>query len=341
MKIAQLTQTEEIEIKSRDRPEPSESEVVVEVSNVGICGSDVHWYSHGGMGNRVVTDPLILGHESAGHVVEVGQDVTGITVGEEVAIEPGVPCRQCEYCRKGQYNLCPDVEFMATPGVDGAFREYVAWPADFVHRLPHSVSTRVGALCEPISVGIQAVQRADIDVDDTVLIMGAGAIGTYTQAVAEVAGAGSIIVADVVPSKLDRAKERGAELTINSSERNVKERISDELDEEIDVAIDATGAPSAIESVLNAPRPNGTAVLVGLAPDSTIPLNTFEIIRHQIDIRGSYRFANTYSTAISLLATNRIDAMSTIDFEMSLDRIGDAFERAREPDTVKGMISTS
>lgn len=339
MKTAELIETETIEIRSRDRPEPTKSEVIVEITNVGICGSDLHWYTHGRMGDRVVNDPLILGHESAGHVVEVGEAVNDVTVGEKVAIEPGVPCRRCEYCRRGKYNLCPDVEFMATPGTDGAFRKYVAWPADFVHQLPSSVPTRIAALCEPISVGIQAVQRADIDVDDTVLIMGAGPIGTYTQDVAEISGAGNIVVADVVPSKLDRAEKRGADLTINTSETNVEEVIIDEFSQGVDVAIDATGAPPAIKSVLDAPRSNGTVVLVGLAPDNTIPVDTFEIIRRQIDIRGSYRFVNTYPTAISLLATNKIDAVRTIDFEMPLDHIGNAFERAKEPDTVKGIIS--
>ena len=169
--------------------------------------------------------------------------------------------------------------------------------------------------------------------------MGAGPIGTYTQAVAEIAGAGNIAVADIVPSKLNRAEERGAELTVNSSETNVEEAIRDEFGEEVDVAIDATGAPPAIKSALNAPRPNGTIVLVGLAPDKTIPVDTFKIIRRQVDVRGSYRFANTYSTAISLLAANKIDVTKTIDFEMPIDRIEDAFERAREPDIVKGMVS--
>ena len=341
MKAAELIETETIEVRSRDRPEPTKSEVVVEITNVGICGSDLHWYTHGRMGDRVVDDPLTLGHESAGYVVETGENVDDITVGEKVAIEPGVPCKRCEYCRRGQYNLCPNVEFMATPGTDGAFSEYVVWPADFVHQLPSSVSTRVGALCEPISVGIQAVQRADIDVDDTVLIMGAGPIGAYTQLVAEIAGAKNIAVTDIVPSKLNRAEERGAELTINSSETDVEEAIRHEFGRGVDVAIDATGAPSAIKSALNAPRPNGTVVLVGLAPDNTVPVDTFEIIRRQVDVRGSYRFTNTYPTAISLLATNKIDATETIDFEMPLDHIGDAFEQAREPDIVKGMVSIS
>lgn len=339
MKSTALVDAGTFEVESRERPQPDASEVLVDVSDVGICGSDLHWYDHGRMGDRIVEEPLVLGHESAGRVIEVGRNVDRVDVGDEVAIEPGVPCGRCEYCRSGRYNLCPDVEFMATPGTDGAFREYVAWPADFVYRLPSSISTREGALCEPISVGIQAVRRADVDVGDTVLVMGAGPIGTLTMDVARAAGAANLAVVDIVPSKLDRAAERGATLTIDAREMDVAEAVRDEFDAGVDVAIEATGAPPAIEATLDAPRPDGTVVLVGLAPDETVPVDAFEIVRRQIDVRGSYRFANTYSTAISLLAAGEVDATGVMDFEMSHDRIGDAFERAKEPDVIKGMIS--
>lgn len=339
MNAAELVEAGTFELRSRGRPQPGASDVLIDVSDVGICGSDVHWYEHGRMGDRIVEEPLVLGHESAGWVVEIGRDVDSVAVGDEVAIEPGVPCRRCEYCRGGQYNLCRNVEFMATPGTDGAFREYVAWPADFVHVLPSSVSTREGALCEPVSVGIQAVRRADVGVGDTVLVMGAGPIGILTMDVARAAGATNLVVVDIVPSKLDRAAKRGAELTIDAREVNVVETVRDEFGAGVDVAIEATGAPPAIEATLDTPQPDGTVVLIGLAPDETVPVDTFELVRRQIDVRGSYRFANTYPTAISLLAADEIDAAGTIDFEMPLDRIDNAFERATEPDVIKGLVS--
>ncbi|MDL5363387.1 NAD(P)-dependent alcohol dehydrogenase [Halalkalicoccus sp. NIPERK01] len=339
MKSVALVDAGTFEVRSGEPPEPAAAEVLVDVSDVGICGSDLHWYDHGRMGERIVEEPLVLGHESAGRVVEVGRDVERVAVGDEVAIEPGVPCGRCEYCRGGRYNLCRDVAFMATPGTDGAFREYVAWPAEFVHGLPPAVSAREGALCEPISVAIQAVRRADIDVGDTVLVMGAGPIGTLAMDVARAAGAANLAVVDVVPSKLDRAVERGAGLTIDARETNVAEAVRDEFGAGADVAIEATGAPPAIEATLDVPRPDGTVVLVGLAPDEAVPVDTFELVRRQIDVRGSYRFANTYSTAISLLAAGEVDAAGIVDFEMPLDRLGDAFERAKEPDVIKGMVS--
>lgn len=339
VRAAELLDAGAFELRTEERPTLGASEVLVEVSDVGICGSDVHWYEHGRMGDRVVDEPLVLGHESAGTVVEVGANVNGCAVGDEVTVEPGVPCGTCEYCRCGKYNLCPDVKFMATPGTDGAFREYVAWPAEYVHSLPSSVSAREGALCEPISVGIQAIQRAEVGVGDSVLVMGAGAIGMLATDVARAAGAAQLAVVDVVPSKLDRAADRGADLAIDARESNVAEAIRDEFGAGVDVAIEATGAPPAIEATLDAPQPGGTVVLVGLAPEETVPMDTFELVRRQIDVRGSYRFANTYSTAMELLAADEVDAMGMMDFEMPLDRIDDAFERARNPDVIKGMVS--
>ncbi|ADJ13861.1 NAD(P)-dependent alcohol dehydrogenase [Halalkalicoccus jeotgali] len=341
MKAAELVDAGRFELRDRERPAPGPTDVLVEVSDVGICGSDVHWYDHGRMGERSIDEPLVLGHESAGQVVAVGRDVDRVAVGDEVAIEPGVPCGHCRYCRDGRYNLCPDVEFMATPGTDGAFREYVSWPAEFVHELPPTVSTREGALCEPVSVGIQAVRRADLDVGDSVLVMGVGPIGLLTMDVARAAGAATVAVADIVPSKLDRATDRGADLAIDSRTEDVGDTLREEFDGGVDVVIEATGAPPAIEAALDAPRPGGTAVLVGLAPGETVPMDAFETVRRQIDIRGSYRFANTYPTALSLLGANEVDATGTIDVEMPLERIGDAFERAKTPDVIKGLLSVN
>lgn len=144
MEVAELIDPGEFEIRKRDRTEPGTNEVLVAVSCVGICGSDLHWYEHGQTGDQVVEDPLILGHESAGELAEVGAAVSELSVGDRAAIEPGVPCGKCQACRDGDYNLCPDVEFMAMPGTDGAFQEYVAWPAEFVHPLSEGMTMTEG-----------------------------------------------------------------------------------------------------------------------------------------------------------------------------------------------------
>lgn len=339
MRAAPLVEAGTFDLEDRARPAPGRSEVLVEVSEVGICGSDLHWYEHGRMGDRSVEEPLVLGHESAGTVVEVGTGVADLSVGDRVAIEPGVPCRECQYCREGTYNLCRSVEFMATPGTDGALREFVAWPSDFVHLLPDGVSTREGALCEPVSVGVHAVKRADVGPGDTVAVMGAGPIGLLAADAARSAGASVVAVVDIVASKLDRALDRGADVVVDSRGADVAAVVREQTDEGVDVAIEATGAPPAIASVLDVPKRDGTVVLVGLAPDAEVPVDTFDLVRRQVDVRGSYRFANTYPTAISLIAHDTVDGTGLVDFDMPLDRVSDAFERATQSDVVKGMVS--
>jgi L-iditol 2-dehydrogenase len=139
-----------------------EDEVLVRIRSCGVCGSDVHYYTHGRIGDFVVEGPMILGHECAGEVVEVGAEATGLQPGERVAIEPGWPCRKCAFCKQGKYNLCPEVEFYATPPYDGALAEYVRAPADFCYKLPDNVSTDAGAMVEPLATGLQAVKRGGV-----------------------------------------------------------------------------------------------------------------------------------------------------------------------------------
>jgi len=170
MRTAVLVEPTEFELQNRPRPSPGTDDVLVAVRDVGICGSDIHYYEHGRIGDYVVEEPLVLGHESAGEVVDTGEDVTAVEPGDRVALEPGVPCRRCAHCKRGDYHLCEAVQFMATPPHDGAFTEYVTWPADFAYRLPENVSTAEGALCEPLSVGIHACRRGDVSTGDTATV---------------------------------------------------------------------------------------------------------------------------------------------------------------------------
>ncbi|MGB9682868.1 MAG: alcohol dehydrogenase catalytic domain-containing protein, partial [bacterium] len=162
MKVAVLEKIRNVSIEEREIPKPKEDEVLVRIKSVGVCGSDIHYYNEGRIGSFVVEKPIILGHESSGEVVEVGSKVKSLKVGDRVALEPGIPCRKCNYCKTGRYNLCPDVVFMATPPVDGAFAEYVVHPEDFAFKLPDNVSYDEGALMEPLSVGIYASNRARV-----------------------------------------------------------------------------------------------------------------------------------------------------------------------------------
>jgi L-iditol 2-dehydrogenase len=339
VRAAVLTETERFEVEERDRPTPGRDEVLVRITDVGICGSDVHYYEHGRIGDYVVEGPLVLGHESAGEVVAVGEAVDAPDVGRRVTLEPGVPCRRCAHCRRGEYNLCEEVVFMATPPHDGAFAEYVTWPADFVYELPESVSTREGALCEPLSVGIHACRRGDVGTGDTVLVTGAGPIGLLVMEAARAAGATDVVVTDVVGEKLAVARERGADLAVDVTEADLAAVVDDYTDGVgADVVVEASGAASSIGSTLDGVRRGGSVVFVGLADEATVPLDVLDVIDNELDVHGSFRYANTYDTAVDLLAEGAVDVEGIVDFERPLGEIDEAFRRSMEPDVVKGMI---
>ncbi len=339
MRVAVLSDDLELGIEERSKPRPGPDEVLVRIGSVGICGSDVHYYEHGRIGDYVVDSPLVLGHESAGEVVEVGDGVTDHAVGDRVTLEPGVPCRRCEHCSRGEYNLCPDVTFMATPPDDGAFAEYVAWPADFVYTLPDSVSLQAGALMEPLSVGVHVVRRADIDVGDSVLVTGGGPIGLLAVQAARAAGATDIFLSDVVPEKLARAADYGADVTIDVSEEDLGQAVEAHTDGRgVDAVIEASGAPPAVRGAFDAVRRGGTIVLVGLSAADEIPVDTNYLVDNELDVLGSFRYRNTYPAAVRLVADGAIDVTAIINFESELDDVDDAFRRAQEPETVKGMI---
>lgn len=342
MQTVELTEPGVFEHRERDRPDPAPGELLVRTTHVGICGSDVHYYEHGRIGDYVVEDPLILGHESAGEVAAVGEGVTGFEPGDEVTLEPGIPCGECARCRAGEYNLCPKVEFMATPPDHGAFAEYVAWDADFAYRLPENVSTRAGALCEPLSVAIHATRRADVELGDSVLVSGAGPIGMLVGEAVRAAGAGSVLVSDVVETKLERAEAYGATVTVNAADESLAEAVDDFTDGEgVDVVIEASGAAASIESTVDVVRRGGTVVCIGLSAEDEIPVETNEIVDKELDFKGSFRFRNTYDDAVSLLERGAVDVEKIIDFEMPMSDLTAAFERAMEPDVVKGMVTVS
>src|SRR5215208_5176364 len=218
MKVAVLHAPGQIRIEQRDRPHPGPREVLVQVTAVGVCGSDVHYYEHGRIGPFVVDAPLILGHESAGRVVELGEGATKHAVGNRVALEPGVPCGRCRECRAGRYNLCADVVFFATPPIDGAFAEFVAIHEDFAFGLPDSLSDQEGALMEPLSVGVWACRKAEVSAGDRVLVTGAGPIGLLALQTACAFGATDITVTDVNPHRLDLASRTGATRIVKAGE---------------------------------------------------------------------------------------------------------------------------
>jgi L-iditol 2-dehydrogenase len=330
MRAAVLHPPGEIRIEERERPSPGPREVLVQITAVGVCGSDVHYYEHGRIGPFVVEAPLVLGHESAGRVVELGDGASRHAVGDRVALEPGVPCGRCRECRAGRYNLCADVRFFATPPVDGAFAEYVTIHEDFAFALPESLSDEEGALMEPLSVGVWACRKAGVSAGDRVLVTGAGPIGQLAMQCALAFGATEVIVSDVNPHRLALARRTGATQTVTPG---------DDLDLDADALIECSGHPAALAAGIRALRPAGTAVLVGMGPEEegTLPLSVIQA--REIWVTGTFRYANTYPTAIALAASGRVDLKAIMSGRFQLEEAEAALRAGREdPESVKPLV---
>ncbi|TQL51654.1 NAD(P)-dependent alcohol dehydrogenase [Ornithinicoccus hortensis] len=332
MRVSLLRAPGQVEVAERPVPEAGPGEVLVRVASVGICGSDVHYYRHGRIGPYIVRDPLVLGHEASGTVVAVGPDVPAERVGQRVALEPGVPCGHCSQCRAGRYNLCPDVRFFATPPIDGAFAEFVTIAADFAHPVPDHVSEDAAALVEPLSVGVWACHKAAVGIGDSVLVTGAGPVGLVTVQVAAAAGAGRIVVTDLSPERLAAAERFGATEVVDTRETDLAH-----LEGRIDSFIDCSGAPAAISQGLQTVRGGGRVVLVGMGADE-ISLPVALVQGRELTVTGTFRYANTYPTAIDLVATGRVELDSLVTDRFPLAEAEAALRSAGDPGTVKAVV---
>lgn len=330
MKAAVMHKPYSISIEEVPTPELGPNEVLVKVMAVGICGSDLHYYEHGRIGRYVVEKPIILGHECAGFVAAAGERVTRLEVGDRVAIEPGVTCGNCEACKEGRYNLCPDVEFLATPPFDGAFVQYIKHREDFLFKIPDHLSFEEAAMNEPFSVGIHASKRAGLQPGSTVAIMGMGPVGLMAVVAAKAFGAKEIYVADLEPLRLEAAIKQGATKAINIHDNNPVELIRKwTRGRGVDVAFETAGNPKALQAALASIRRGGKLSIVGLPPQDEIPLNVPLIADNEIDIYGIFRYANTYPLGISFLASGIADVKSLITDRYPLEQTYEAMERAR------------
>lgn len=325
--------------------QPDQDEVLLEMGCTGICGSDVHYLVNGRIGDFVVRKPMIIGHESSGTVVKLGKNVTNLKIGDRVAIEPGVSCRMCKFCKEGRYNLCNEMVFCATPPVHGNLRRFYKHAADFCFKLPDHVTLAEGALMEPLSVGVHACKRANIGIGSKVLILGAGSIGLLTLLVAKAMGASRIVITDLAQSRLNLAKKLGADETLlmrkdgPETEAEIVKKIHDAFGEAPDKSIDASGAQSSIRLAILATRSGGVAVLVGMgAPEVQVPL--INALIREVDIRGVFRYANDYADALELLASGKINVKPLITHNYKLEDTVRAFETAKsgKDDVVKVMI---
>lgn len=333
MRVSVLRGVGDVVIEQRSVPRPGPGEVLVKVSAVGVCGSDTHYFEHGRIGRFVVDQPLVLGHEASGVIAELGPGVTGRQVGQRVSIEPGRPDFTCEQCLAGRYNLCPEMLFFATPPVDGAFAELVVVHEAMAHVVPDGVSDEAAALLEPLSVAVWACGKGAVGAGSRVLVTGAGAIGLLCVQVARALGATRIAVSDVNPARLAAASELGATDVIDARTARLAG-----LDWSPTVLLECSGHPPVVAEGIRSLAPAGRAVLVGMGGDE-LPLPLSYVQEHEIEVTGTFRYANTWPTAIALVASGRVDLDRLVTSRHGLEQAPDALAASRrDPEAIKAIV---
>lgn len=323
-------------------PEPKDGEVLIRVDSVGICGSDLHYYQHGNIGDFVVEGDFILGHECAGEVVGLGANVKTLELGDRVALEPGKPCGKCEFCKSGKYNLCPDVIFFATPPYHGVLTNYVAYDSDMCFKLPDNMSYEEGALVEPLAVGLHAANQGSVKLGDTVVVFGAGCIGLVTLLAAKANGASKVYVVDIIEKRLDFARKLGATEVINAKQEDGIAKINELTEGKgADVVIETAGSPITVKQTVDVVKIGGTVVLVGMTVNSETSYDFMKLMGKEGTVKTIFRYRNLYPVAINAISSGTINVKDIVTHRFEFDKTKEAFDFVVEnqKDVVKAIIS--
>lgn len=344
MKVAVMEGIGKIGFTERKIPVPKDDEVLVKLEYVGICGSDLHYYETGAIGNYVVEPPFVLGHEPGGIVVEVGKNVKHLKVGDKVALEPGKTCGHCEFCREGKYNLCPDVIFFATPPVDGVFQEYVAHDADLCFKLPENVSTLEGALIEPLAVGFHAAIQGDAHLGQKAVVMGSGCIGLVSMMALKARGVSEVYIVDIMDKRLEKAMELGATAVINGAKENVVERIKELTNGRgADLVIETAGTEITTRQAIDMARKGSNIVLVGYSKTGEMTLPMSLVLDKELTFKSVFRYRHIYPLAIDAVAAGKVNLKGIVTDVFSLEETQKAMDYSvnHKADIVKAVIKIS
>ena len=341
MKAAYIVAPRQMELRETAVPQPGPGQVLVRVRAVGICGSDVHYYLHGRIGESVITSAHIPGHEFAGEVAAVAPDVAGLQVGQAVAVEPAIACHRCEMCVQGHPNLCYHIRFMSVPPDHGALCEYVVVEAERCFPLPGSLSFEEGAMIEPLGVALHAIRLASMVVGDRVGIVGCGPIGLLVLQLAAASGALGILATDKVAARLERARRYGAERTVNVLDEDPEMAArAFTLGTGLDVVWEATGDPTGPEQAIRLARNGGKVLLIGIPEPDGFTLTASIARRKGLTIKMVRRMKHTYPRAIALAAAGKVDLRGLITHRFPLERAQEAFElvAAQAEGVIKALI---
>lgn len=344
MKVAVMNGIGQMGYTEREIPAPRENEVLVKLEYVGICGSDMHYYETGAIGSYVVEPPFVLGHEPGGTVIEVGSNVTHLKAGDRVALEPGKTCGHCEFCRKGQYNLCPDVVFFATPPVDGVFQEYVAHEADLCFKLPENVSTLEGALIEPLAVGFHAANQGNAHAGQTAVVMGAGCIGLVTMMALKAEGVSKVYVVDIMEKRLEKALELGADGVINGMKEDTVQKVMELTGGKgSDLAIETAGTELTTRQTIQFAKKGSTIVLVGYSKTGEMTLPMSLALDKELTFKTIFRYRHIYPMAIDAVTSGKVNLKGIVTDIFDFNDIQNAMDKSIQDkaNIVKAVVKIS
>jgi L-iditol 2-dehydrogenase len=327
--VARLHGIRDLQVEEGPDPgPPGPGEARIRITAVGICGSDLHYYREGALGEARPVAPLILGHEFAARVEAVGPGVS-LPVGARVAVEPGRSCGRCELCERGHPNLCPAVQFCASPPVDGALQEFMRYPASLLFSLPEALSDADGAMLEPLGVGLHALRLAKLRPGETVAVLGGGCIGLLLVQLCRVAGASRIFVTEPLPHRRAAAAAFGATDTLDPSEEDAPRAIAQATGGRgVDVALEAAGAAETPSQAVAVTRPGGVVVLVGIPSDDRLVISHAAGRRKGLTIKFARRAAHTYPRAVALAAGGAVDLRAYVTHRFPMDAAAQAFHIA-------------
>lgn len=341
MNVAVMEGIGKIGYLKRDIPTPKDDEVLIKIEYVGICGSDLHYYETGRIGNYIVEPPFVLGHEAGGKVVALGKNVTTLKVGDKVALEPNVTCGKCEFCKSGQYNLCPNVEFFATPPIDGVFQEYATHPADLCFQLPENVTTMEGALIEPLAVGFHAVKQGNAQVGQKAIVFGSGCIGLMTMLALQASGVNNITVVDILDNRLQQAKKMGANHIVNGKDKDIEAHLMSITNGKgFDIALETAGTEITTRMAINVLKKGSTLVSVGYPASGEMTLPMSLILDKELTIKTVFRYRHIYPLAIEAVAAGKINPKDVVTNIFGFDDIQNAMDKSvkEKHNIVKSVI---
>jgi len=341
--VAYLTAVGQLEIREEPVPMLGSGDVLIQIKTVGICGSDISYYLTGRTGIGALSFPHILGHESAGVVIAKGSEVREFSIGDGVALEPGMPCGVCQNCREGHYNLCESISFMSTarkqPYSEGAFVTHSVRPAHMIHHLPNDMCFENGSMVEPLSVAIHAIERSQIKPGQRAAIIGCGPIAGCLLLALRAVGIGDILMTDIIDDRLHRMKALGSGRVINTADMPFEDLVQI-ANKHVDVVFDTSCNGTAINAGIHWLDKGGQLVLVGvISGPREIDLQT--LFLKEGSIYTSFRYANTYPACISMIKNGLIDPIPLITHRLPFDKISEAFELAssKQSSVMKVMIT--